>query len=202
MESLKKLRCKQWCACQCLFSWRHFYSFRARHVFHLCLKPNVIWLKLMEYEGNRSRVCAFRMNGRSDIRAGFYISAETRWLSAGEPRQNVTTSICHCHTLLWVAFDIFAPCRQHEGDLLAEHPGRPMWGEYKRGHAEVWVLLHARGRLGKSVWTLRNRSVHELYTTKLTNLVGHISNKINVMTYSKILYMDHGLTPKYSLIIK
>lgn len=46
----------------------------------------------MEYEGNRSRVCAFRMNAHCDlipldIQVGFYISAEMHRFSTGESLQ-------------------------------------------------------------------------------------------------------------------
>lgn len=129
-------------------------------VFIFCLKPNVVRWKLMEDEGNRSHVCAFMMNAHCDpipldIRVGFYISAEMQWLSSGELLQMSECPFVIV-TLFWVHFHVFAPCRQHERNLLAKHPGRPLWGEYKRGHAEVWVLLYAGGGLGKPMWTLRN----------------------------------------------
>ncbi len=87
-------------------TFRLFISSQA--VFILCLKANVVWLKLMEYEGNRLHVCAFRMNAHCDpipldIRVGFYISAEMQWLSAGEPLQMSQCPFVIV-TLFWFSF--------------------------------------------------------------------------------------------------
>ncbi len=80
---------------------QHSITFKHSFLAIFCLKPNVVWLKLMEHEGNRSHACAFMMNAHCDpipldIRVGFYTSTEMQWLLRGAA-PNVRMSICHCH---------------------------------------------------------------------------------------------------------
>lgn len=53
----------------------------------------------------------------------------------------------------------FGSRRQHEEHVLADDTGQPLRGQHQRRHAEVGVLLHAGGGLGKPLRALRDRSV-------------------------------------------